>query len=151
VGYTAVLDAVVKRKIPSPRRKSNRRTPIVQPVSTSIIYRFREGVRLSQTNSVVETVWFKICLIHFLFRMVGNMEFIVIAFQHCLEYAFGKVLNWLERISSQSLLTILIYRAKTLYRKERRRTNVASRGWSRSKHIQNKVYGCVSPAECMAK
>jgi hypothetical protein len=29
----AVLDAVVKRKIPSPRRKSNPRTPIVQPVA----------------------------------------------------------------------------------------------------------------------
>jgi hypothetical protein len=28
----AVLDAVVKRKIPSPRRKSNPRTLIVQPV-----------------------------------------------------------------------------------------------------------------------
>jgi hypothetical protein len=27
----AVLDAVVKRKIPSPRRESNPRTPIVQP------------------------------------------------------------------------------------------------------------------------
>jgi hypothetical protein len=33
VGPRAVLDAVVKRKkIPSPRRKSNPRTPIVQPV-----------------------------------------------------------------------------------------------------------------------
>jgi hypothetical protein len=30
VGPRAVLDAVVKRKIPSPRRKSNPRTPIVQ-------------------------------------------------------------------------------------------------------------------------
>jgi hypothetical protein len=30
VGPRAVLDAVVKRKIPSPRRESNRRTPIVQ-------------------------------------------------------------------------------------------------------------------------
>jgi hypothetical protein len=29
----AVLDAVVKRKIPNPRRKSNPRTPIVQPVA----------------------------------------------------------------------------------------------------------------------
>jgi hypothetical protein len=29
----AVLDAVVKRKIPSPRRESNPRTPIVQPVA----------------------------------------------------------------------------------------------------------------------
>jgi hypothetical protein len=28
----AVLDAVVERKIPSPRRESNTRTPIVQPV-----------------------------------------------------------------------------------------------------------------------
>jgi hypothetical protein len=29
----AVLDAVVKRKIPIPRRESNPRTPIVQPVA----------------------------------------------------------------------------------------------------------------------
>jgi hypothetical protein len=33
VGPRAVLDAVVKRKIPSPRRESNARTPIVQPVA----------------------------------------------------------------------------------------------------------------------
>jgi hypothetical protein len=33
VGPRAVLDAVVKRKIPSPRRESNLRTPIVQPVA----------------------------------------------------------------------------------------------------------------------
>jgi hypothetical protein len=32
VGPRAVLDAVVKRKIPSPRRESNLRAPIVQPV-----------------------------------------------------------------------------------------------------------------------
>jgi hypothetical protein len=31
----AVLDAVVKRKIPSPGRESNPRTPIVQPVAQS--------------------------------------------------------------------------------------------------------------------
>jgi hypothetical protein len=31
VGPRAGLDAVVKRKIPSPRRESNPRTPIVQP------------------------------------------------------------------------------------------------------------------------
>jgi hypothetical protein len=30
MGFRAVLDAVVKRKIPSPRRESNPRTPIVQ-------------------------------------------------------------------------------------------------------------------------
>jgi hypothetical protein len=33
VGPKAVLEAVVKRKIPSPRRESNPRTPIVQPVA----------------------------------------------------------------------------------------------------------------------
>jgi len=33
VGPRAVLDAVVKRKIPSPRRESNPRTPVVQPVA----------------------------------------------------------------------------------------------------------------------
>jgi hypothetical protein len=33
VGPRSVLDAVVKRKIPSPRRESNPRTPIVQPVA----------------------------------------------------------------------------------------------------------------------
>jgi hypothetical protein len=36
VGPRAVLDAVVKRKIPSPRRESNPRTPIVQPVADNI-------------------------------------------------------------------------------------------------------------------
>jgi hypothetical protein len=33
VGPRAVLDAVVKRKIPSPCRESNSRTPVVQPVA----------------------------------------------------------------------------------------------------------------------
>jgi hypothetical protein len=33
VGARAVLDAVVKRKIPSPRRESNPRIPIAQPVA----------------------------------------------------------------------------------------------------------------------
>jgi hypothetical protein len=33
VGPRAVLDAVVKRKIPGSRRQSNPRTPIVQPVA----------------------------------------------------------------------------------------------------------------------
>jgi hypothetical protein len=33
VGPRAVLDTVVKKKIPSPRRESNPRTPIVQPVA----------------------------------------------------------------------------------------------------------------------
>jgi hypothetical protein len=33
MGHRTVLDAVVKRKIPSPRRESKPRTPIVQPVA----------------------------------------------------------------------------------------------------------------------
>jgi hypothetical protein len=33
VGPRAVLDAVMKRKIPSPRQESNPRTPIIQPVA----------------------------------------------------------------------------------------------------------------------
>jgi hypothetical protein len=33
MGPRTVLDVVVKRKIPSPRRESNPRTPIVQPVA----------------------------------------------------------------------------------------------------------------------
>jgi hypothetical protein len=33
VGPRAVLNSVVKRKIPSPRRESNPKTPIVQPVA----------------------------------------------------------------------------------------------------------------------
>jgi hypothetical protein len=33
VGPRAVLDAVVKRKIPSPNRESNPRTPVIQPVA----------------------------------------------------------------------------------------------------------------------
>jgi hypothetical protein len=37
VGPSAVLDAVVKRKIPSPRRESNPRTPIVQ-TSSNFLY-----------------------------------------------------------------------------------------------------------------
>jgi hypothetical protein len=36
VGPRAVLDAVVKRKIPRPRRESNPRTPIVQPMAMKI-------------------------------------------------------------------------------------------------------------------
>jgi hypothetical protein len=38
VGPTAVLDAVAKGKIPSPRRESNPRTSIVQPVHNSSLF-----------------------------------------------------------------------------------------------------------------
>jgi hypothetical protein len=39
VVHRAVLDAVMNRKIPSPRRESNPRTPIVQPIAQ----RYTEG------------------------------------------------------------------------------------------------------------
>jgi hypothetical protein len=39
VGPRAVLEVVVKRKIPSPRRESNRRTPIIQTVGTEPLLR----------------------------------------------------------------------------------------------------------------
>jgi len=38
MGLKAVLDAVVKRKIPSTRRESKPRTPIVQPVAQHYSY-----------------------------------------------------------------------------------------------------------------
>jgi hypothetical protein len=38
VGLRAVLDAVVKRKIPNRRRKSNPRTRIVQPIAHPDVY-----------------------------------------------------------------------------------------------------------------
>jgi len=38
VGTKAVLDTVVKRKIPGPRREPKPRTPIVQPVAQANIY-----------------------------------------------------------------------------------------------------------------
>jgi hypothetical protein len=43
VGTRAVLDAVVKRKIPSPHRESNPRTPIVQPVAQEFLTSARHG------------------------------------------------------------------------------------------------------------
>jgi hypothetical protein len=38
VGLRAVLDAAVKRKIPSPRRESNPRIPIVQLIAQRYTY-----------------------------------------------------------------------------------------------------------------
>jgi hypothetical protein len=48
VGPRAVLDEVVKRKIPSPRRESNPGTPIVQPVELSrLLDRTIDGTKKS--------------------------------------------------------------------------------------------------------
>jgi hypothetical protein len=51
----AVLDAVVKRKIPSPRRESNPRTPIVQPVPNAIsteLYRLLIIIIITTTTTI---------------------------------------------------------------------------------------------------
>jgi hypothetical protein len=48
MGPRAILDTVVKRKIPSPRRESNPRTLIVQPVSLVAIP--KELSRLLESN-----------------------------------------------------------------------------------------------------
>jgi hypothetical protein len=56
VGSRAVLSAVVKRKIPSPRRESNPRTPIVQPVDESIFTGLFLSVRKrNKFNTIVKS------------------------------------------------------------------------------------------------
>jgi hypothetical protein len=55
VGPRAVLDTEVKRKIPSPRRESNLRTQIVQPVAqrcTDLAI-----TALPQSSTEVKNVW----------------------------------------------------------------------------------------------
>jgi hypothetical protein len=64
VGPRAFLDAVVKRKIPSPRRESNLRTPIVQPVAQRYtdIYAYL---------TYIQTLWNKLmgkCMIFILMK-----------------------------------------------------------------------------------
>jgi hypothetical protein len=55
VGPRAVLDTVVKRKIPSPRRESNPRTLIVQPVASAM---------------PTELLWLNRRLLHIIFIVV---------------------------------------------------------------------------------
>jgi hypothetical protein len=47
VGPRAVLDAVVKKKIPSLRRESNPRTPIIQPAAQRVLLSYHR-LKLSQ-------------------------------------------------------------------------------------------------------
>jgi hypothetical protein len=51
----AVLDVVVKRKIPSPQRESNPRTPILQPVASH--YTDRAMVNNNAVISAVSCYW----------------------------------------------------------------------------------------------
>jgi hypothetical protein len=47
----AVVDAVVKRKIPSPRRESNSRTPIIQRYTEWAVTAWGSSFYLKQTSS----------------------------------------------------------------------------------------------------
>jgi hypothetical protein len=46
MGPRAVLDAVVKSRIPSSRRESNPRTPIVQPVAQRYMNKMEIGKKI---------------------------------------------------------------------------------------------------------
>jgi hypothetical protein len=56
VGPRAVLDAVVKRKIPSPRREPNPRTPIVQLVAQSYTDWAMTALWM-ETNLYLNIIW----------------------------------------------------------------------------------------------
>jgi hypothetical protein len=60
VDSRAVLDAVVKRKIPSPRRESNPRTPVVQKgkKKTGTSNRETAFIRLIDSGILTTYVWF---------------------------------------------------------------------------------------------
>jgi hypothetical protein len=53
VGPRAVLDAVVKRKIPSPRRESNPRTPD-RLARSLVLYRLSYHVRMTENDKLGE-------------------------------------------------------------------------------------------------
>jgi hypothetical protein len=56
VGPRTVLDAVLKREIPSPHRESNPRTPIVQPVALNA---YNEKSKLNVYSGDVNFEMFK--------------------------------------------------------------------------------------------
>jgi hypothetical protein len=69
VGPRTVLDAVVKRKIPNPRRESNPRTPIVQPVAQ----RYTEWGITAKTN----ILWIESC---FIINDISNVRYFTLMF-----------------------------------------------------------------------
>jgi hypothetical protein len=56
VGPRALLNAVVKRKVPSPHGESNPRTPIVQPIAYSL-YRCKHSVTRIKFKNYILTVF----------------------------------------------------------------------------------------------
>jgi hypothetical protein len=87
VGPRAVLDGVVKRKIPSTRRESNPRTPIVQPVAQcytdwaitalsypiyGVISYYTGGKIMTFDARIVTYMWYRqICLLDMLPEFAG--------------------------------------------------------------------------------
>jgi hypothetical protein len=54
VGPRTVLDVVMKRKIPSPRRESNPRTPIVQPIAAQLPFYVENVLRaMESTGNII--------------------------------------------------------------------------------------------------
>jgi hypothetical protein len=76
VGPRAVLDAVVKRKIPSPRRESNPRTPIVQPLA----HRYTDW-------AITAIMFLEIC------NKMFKIKFICIFMLHILHVLYDEVLE----------------------------------------------------------
>jgi hypothetical protein len=106
VDLRAVLDAVVKRKIPSPRRESNPRTPIVQVVAQSL-YRLSyhgssflsKGVIYNKVRPlkkeilkcdghVINGLGFKICISFEKHHTNGSDSCVEIRFFHLVPHTF---------------------------------------------------------------
>jgi hypothetical protein len=63
MGPRVVLDAVVKRKIPRPRRELNPRTPIVQPVAQRYLNYVKHFSMICYIINFCR-VWFRIIFMH---------------------------------------------------------------------------------------
>jgi hypothetical protein len=129
MGPRAVLDAVVKRKIPSLRRESNPRTPIVQPIAqrytdwaiTALNYKHRaEKIKIRQ-DSFSPLSELIICpIIH-----INCSEWIIEYFKISLSVVFNKLVLQLSFVRSLSFITRavcevrglnLLFRVGTLWR-----------------------------------
>jgi hypothetical protein len=71
VGPKAVLDVVVKRKIPSPRRESKDRTSIVQPVAQ----RYHGSHDDDDDDDLLHDILIDFCIYILLLKLVGLFQF----------------------------------------------------------------------------
>jgi hypothetical protein len=95
VGPRTVLDAVVKRNIPSPRRESNHGAPIVQPVAQRytdwaimalrrhfLLYKIRHGTGSWNARYVFMYTYYDKVGIHFTFVLYLWMRFHIVLQSH---------------------------------------------------------------------